>query len=82
MIALPPELAAAYVQELTFRARAVAVRREGGELLAGAEPADVAGVVTARLAGYEIAVELGPEGLSALARHDAEQALRAVLSPG
>jgi hypothetical protein len=82
MIALSPELAAAYVHELTFRARAVAVRGPGGELLAGeASPAVAAGVVTARLGSHEIAVDVGPHGLPELARHDAEQALRSLLSP-
>jgi hypothetical protein len=82
MIALSPELAAAYVLELTFGARAVAVRGPGGELLGGAEPTAVAGVVTARLGGHEIAVDAGPRALPELTRHDAEQALRLLLSAG
>ena len=80
MTALSPQLAAAYVRELTFPARAVAVRGPGGELLAGDESPAVAGVVTARLGGHEIAVDLDPRGLPSLARHDAEAALHAVLS--
>ena len=80
MTSLTPELAAAYVRELTFQARAVAVRGPGGELLAGEESPAVAGVVSARLGGHEIAVDVGPQGLPGLARHDAEDALRAVLS--
>jgi hypothetical protein len=82
MTALTPQQAAAYVRELTFPARAVAVRGPGGELLAGDESPAVAGVVTARLAGHEIAVDLDARGLPGLAQHDAEGALRALLSAG
>jgi hypothetical protein len=80
VIALSPQLAADYVRELTFGARAVAVRGPGGELLAGEQSPAVAGVVTVRLGAHEIAVDVGPHGLERLARHDAEHALRALLS--
>jgi hypothetical protein len=80
--ALTPELAVAYLRELTSAAGAVAVRGPGGDLLAGTESPAAPGAVTARFGGYEIAVDVGPTGMPALARHDAEQALRALLSAG
>jgi hypothetical protein len=80
--ALTPELAVAYLRELTSAARAIAVRGPGGDLLAGDESPAAPGVVSARLGGHEIAVDVGPAGMPALARHDAEQALRALLSAG
>jgi hypothetical protein len=82
MTALPPDLAAAYVRELTCDTRAVAVRGPGGALLAGEDPPAGAEVVRSRQGQYEIAVATGPRALAALARHDAEAALAALLSAG
>ena len=81
MMALPADLAVAYLRELTWSARAVALRGAAGELLAGEEPPDGADVVSARRDGREIAVALGPGGLRGLASHDAERSLAAALSP-
>jgi hypothetical protein len=82
MTVFSPELAAAYVRELTWEARAVSVRGPGGALLAGDESGAGGDVVRASLGVHEIAVAVGRGNLRALIEYDAEHALRAVLSPG
>ena len=83
MTALSPELAVAYLRELTWGARAISVHGSDGDLLAGDEPTGDAGdVVRARESHHEIAVALGPHALPALAAHDAELAVEALVRPG
>jgi hypothetical protein len=60
----------------------VSVRDAGGAALAGDDARDAGRLVSARGGGYEIAVAIGPRALPALARHDAEGALAALLSAG
>ncbi|HEY3019839.1 MAG TPA: hypothetical protein VGJ32_06580 [Solirubrobacteraceae bacterium] len=80
MSALPPPLAVSYLRALSCDVRAVELRDPAGAVLA--EDGVLAGdVVRARQDDHEIAVAIGPHALGALARHDAEQALEAVLHP-
>jgi hypothetical protein len=80
--ALTPELAVAYVRELTAGSLAVSVRDAGGAALAGDDARDAGELVLVRGGDYEIAVSIGPRALPALARHDADGALAALVSAG
>jgi hypothetical protein len=82
MTAISPELAVAYLRELSWGARAISVHGSDGELLAGDEPDQGGDVVRAHDAHHEIAVALGPQALPALAAQDAEMALEALIRPG
>ena len=82
MTALSPELAVAYLRELSWGARAISVHGSDGELLAGDEPDGAGNVVRARDDHHAIGVALGPQTLPALAAHDAALALEALIRPG
>ena len=75
--AVTPELALAYLRELSSDVRAARVRDGEGRVLAG--DAELAGeVVAGRAGGVEVGLVLGARSLPVLARHDAGVVARAL----
>jgi hypothetical protein len=77
---LSPELALAYVRELSCDVAAAELRASDGTPLAG-EPVRGAGGLVVRAAAGELVLGLGPCALPALVRHDGAAALAALSRP-